>query len=58
MSNMAQLLPVTVENMAQYNLKKNPVPTVKKHSVLDDGIDMEDESKTLVGILADFKDQC
>ena len=27
----------------------NPVPTVKNHTVLDDGIDLEDESKTPVG---------
>ena len=25
------------------------MPTVKSHTVLDDGIDMENESKTLVG---------
>ena len=24
----------------------NPVPTVKNHTVLDDGIDLEDESRT------------
>ncbi|XP_041911227.1 uncharacterized protein LOC121677222 [Arvicola amphibius] len=29
--------------------KLNPVPTVKNHTLLDDGIEMEDESKTLVG---------
>ena len=58
MSNKAQAFPVNVENISPPGKLKNPVPTVKNHTVLDDGIDLEDESKTLVGnrkhILADF----
>ena len=36
------------ENVSSRKLN-NPVPTLKKHPVLDDGIDLENESKTPVG---------
>ena len=49
MSNMVQSFPVVVENMSHQENLKNSVPTVKNHTLLDDGIDVENESKSPVG---------
>ena len=55
MSNIVQSLLVTMEDMSY---QENPVAYVKNSSVLDGGINMEDESKILIEnrkhILADF----
>ena len=44
-SNVVQSVSVTVEDMPHQENKKNPFPAVKKYNALDDGINVEDDSK-------------
>lgn len=49
-STMVQSFPVTIEDTShQENLKSQCLLKKKKHTVLDDGINMDDESKISIG---------